>query len=147
MRFLLIRMGSAALVVAAAMALAPAAGAAPSWTKPTVLGSAYREVGAPEVAVAPDGEAIASWVASGPARIQVSSRRPGKDWSPPVTIAKASREAEGPRIAVSAGKAVIVWVDNITTRSGETRAVLASTRLRGKRWTRPRKISADRRWY
>jgi hypothetical protein len=146
MGFLLIRAGSVALVVAAAMALVPAAGAAPSWTEPTVLGSAYREVGAPEVAVAPDGEAIATWVASRPARIQVSSRRPGKGWSPPVTIAAASREAEGPRIAASAGKAVIVWVDNITTRSGETRAVLASTRLRGKRWTRPRKISADRRW-
>src|SRR5690242_20609882 len=113
MRFLLIRAGSVALVLAAALAVAPASGAAPSWTKPTVLGSAYREVGAPEVAVAPDGEAIATWVASGPARIQVSSRRPGEGWSPPVTIAAASREAEGPRIAASAGKAVIVWVDKI----------------------------------
>jgi len=147
MRFLLIRASSAALVVAATMAVAPTADAAPSWTAPTVLGSAYREVGAPEVAVAPDGEAIATWVGSQPARIQVSSRRPGKGWSPPVTIAAASREAEGPRIAVSGRKAVIVWIDNIRTRSGETRAILASTRLRGKRWSRPRNISADRRWY
>lgn len=147
MGFRLIRLGAVALIVAATMAIAPTADAAPSWAEPTVLGSAYREVGAPEVAVAPDGEAIATWVASRPARVQVSSRRPGKGWSPPVTIASASREAEGPRIAASAGKAVIVWVDNIRTRSGETRAVLASTRLRGKRWSRPRKISADRRWY
>jgi hypothetical protein len=147
MRFLLARAGSVALVVAATLALAPAAGAAPSWAPSTVLGPAVSDQGTPDVVVAPDGEAIAAWVGSEPTRVVVSSRRPGKGWSPPVAIARVGEEVDGPRLAVSAGKAVIVWADTIRTRSGETRVVLAATRLRGKRWSRPRNISAEKRWY
>jgi hypothetical protein len=129
------------------MAVSPTADAAPSWTPPTTLGLASRDAGAPEVVVAPDGEAIATWVGSRPNGVKVSSRRPGKGWSPPVTIAPVREEIEGPQIAVSAGKAVIVWTDTIRTRSGEARVVLAATRLRGKRWSKPRNISADKGWY
>ena len=146
MRFLLARAVSAALVIAVAMAFSSRADAAPSWIAPTTLGPTGREGGAPEVAVAPDGEAIATWVGSRPNGIQVSSRRPGKGWSPPVTIAPVREEVEGPQVAVSAGKAVIVWTDNVRTRSGSARVVLAATRLRGKRWSKPRNISADKRW-
>jgi hypothetical protein len=138
---------SGALVVAATMAVSPTADAAPSWALPTALGPTGRDAGAPEVAVAPDGEAIATWVGSRPNGVKVSSRRPGKGWSPPVTIARVGEEIEGPRIAVSARKAVIVWTDNIRTRRGTARVVLAATRLRGKRWSRPRNISAEKRWY
>jgi hypothetical protein len=114
---------------------------------PTTLSPTGREAGAPEVVIAPDGEAIATWVGSRPNGIQVSSRRPGKGWSPPVTIAAVKEEVEGPQIAVSARKVVIVWTDNIRTRSGTARVVLAVTRLRGKRWSRPRNISAEKRWH
>jgi hypothetical protein len=138
---------AAATVVVLAMTAVPAtAGAAPSWTPAITLGQTEREVGAPEVAVAPDGEAIATWVGSRPNGIEVSSRRPGKGWSPPVTIAAVDREVEGPEIAVSAGKAVIVWMDTIETRYGTARVILAATRLRGKRWSKPRNISAEKRW-
>jgi hypothetical protein len=148
MRSLLTRAGSVALVVvAAAMAVSPAADAAPSWAPPITLGPASRDAAAPEVVAAPDGEAIATWVGSRPNGVKVSSRRPGKGWSPPVTIAPVREEIEGPHIAVSAGKAVIVWTDTIRTGSGEARVVLAATRLRGKRWSKPRNISADKRWY
>jgi hypothetical protein len=146
MRSLLTRAGLVALVVAATMAGSPMADAAPSWGPPTTLGPISHEVGVPEVAVAPDGEAIATWVGSRPYGIQVSTRRPGRGWSPPVTIAAVREEAQ-PRLAVSAGKAVIVWTDTIRTRSGEATVVLASTRLRGKRWSRPRNISAKKRWF
>jgi hypothetical protein len=146
MGFFLTRAVSAALVIAATMALSSTADAAPSWTSPTTLGATGREAGTPEIAVAADGEAIATWVGSRPDRIQVSSRRPGKGWSPPVSIAAVREEVEGPQVAVSAGKAVIVWTDNIRTRSGTARVVLAATRLRGKRWSRPRNISAENRW-
>ncbi len=147
MRSLLTRAGSVALVVAATMAVSPTADAAPSWTPPTTLGPASRDAGAPEVVVASDGEAIATWVGSRPNGVKVSSRRPGKGWLPPITIAPVREEIEGPHIAVSAGKAVIVWTDTIRTRSGEARVVLAATRLRGERWSRPRNISAEKRWY
>jgi hypothetical protein len=147
MRSLLTRAGSVALVVAVTLAVAQTADAAPQWAPPTVVGPSSRDAGAPAVAVTPDGEAIATWSGGRPERVQVSSRRPGRGWSPPVTIAAVREEVQGPQIAVSAGKAVIVWTDNVRTRSGEARVVLTSTRLRGKRWGRPRKISADRRWY
>ncbi len=145
MGFLSTRAVSVALI-AATMAFCSTADAAPSWAPPTTLGLTGRETGAPDVAVAPNGEAIATWVGSRPAGIEVSSRRPGKGWSPPVTIAPVREEIEGPEIAVSAGKAVIVWKDNIHTRRGEARVILAATRLRGKRWSRPRNISAEKRW-
>lgn len=140
------RAGLAALLVASTMSVSPAAGAAPSWGPPTTLGTTARDNGSPDIAVAPDGEAIATWLGTRPEGIRVSTRRPGKGWSPPVNIASIGEEVQGPRIAVSAGKAVVVWSDNIRTRSGEDRVILAATRLRGKRWSRPRNISADRRW-
>ncbi|HYQ79248.1 MAG TPA: hypothetical protein VEP91_09120 [Solirubrobacterales bacterium] len=146
MRPLLTRAVPVALVVAATMAIVSAADAAPRWASPTVVGPSSRDAGAPAVAVTPDGEAIATWSGGHPERVQVSSRRPGRGWSPPVTIAPVREEVQGPQIAVSAGKAVIVWTDNVRTGSGEDRVVLTSTRLRGKRWSRPRNISAEKRW-
>lgn len=47
---------------------------------------------------------------------------------------------------MSAGKAVIAWMDTIETRFGEARVIFAATRLRGQRWSRPRNISAEKRW-
>jgi hypothetical protein len=147
MRFLLTRAGSVIIVVAATMIFSATASAAPHWSAPTVLGPAVSDQGTPDVVVGPDGEAIAAWVGSDPMRVVVSSRRPGQGWSPPVAIARVGEEVEGPHLAVSARKAVIVWSDTIRTRSGEARVVLAATRLRGKRWSRPRNISAEKRWY
>jgi len=146
MGFLSTRAASVALVIAAMMAFCSTADAAPAWAPPTTLGLTGRENGAPDVAVAPNGEAIATWVGSRPAGIEVSSRPPGKGWSPPVTLAPVREEVEGPQIVVSARKAVIVWTDNIHTRHGEARVVMAATRLRGKRWGKPRNISAEQRW-
>lgn len=146
MRTLFTRVGAVALVVAATLAVAPAADAAPSWGPSVTLGRASSEIGTPAIAVAPDGEAVAAWVGSGSHGVQVSSRKPGRGWSPPVTISGIGEEIEGPRIAVSDRKAVIVWADTIRTRSGTAEVVLAATRLRGQRWSRPRNISAEKRW-
>jgi hypothetical protein len=146
MRFLLTRAGPAALLIAATMAFCSTADAASSWTAASTLGPTGREGGAPKIAVAPDGEAIATWVGSGRTGIQVSTRPAAGTWSPPLTIAPVREEVEGPEIAVSAGKAVIVWTDNIRTHGAEARVVLAVTRLRGKRWSKPQNISAEKRW-
>lgn len=135
-----------AIVVAAALAASPPADAAPSWGPPAVVGPASTEMGELDIAVAPGGEAIAAWVGSKPERVVAASKRPGRGWSPPVTISGIGEEVEGPHVAVSARKAVIVWGDTIRTRSGSAMVVLASTRLRGKRWSRPRNISAEPRW-
>jgi hypothetical protein len=129
----------------ASIAFPAAASAAPPWTQPVSLGPTGRESGAPEIAVAPDGEAIAAWEGGRPSGIQVSTKRPGGNWTPPVTLAKA-RETSGPHVAVSARKAVVVWSDTTHTRSGEASVVMAATRMRGKPWGKPENISAEKRW-
>jgi hypothetical protein len=139
------RVGSAALALVATMAFCSTAAAAPPWSAPSVLGPTGREVGPPEIAIAPDGEAIAAWEGGKPNGIQVSTRKPGGDWTPPVLLAKAS-ESEGPHIAVSASKAVIVWRGTVRGHGSETSVVMAATRLRGKGWGKPQNISKEKRW-
>lgn len=121
------------------------ASAAPSWSAPAGFGPTGRESAPPELAIAPDGEAILVWEGGKPNGIQVSTRPPGGSWSQPIALAKA-REAGGPHVAVSARKAVVVWSDNVHTRSGETSVVMAATRMRGKAWGKPRRLSASKRF-
>jgi hypothetical protein len=135
----------AVLVSLAAVVGAPGASAARPWNVPSVLGPSGREAGPPEIAIAPDGEAIATWEGSRPMGIQVSTRMPGGDWTPPVMLARAG-ESEGPHLAVSASKAVIVWRGVVRAHGSETSVVMASTRLRGKGWGKPQNISKEKRW-
>jgi hypothetical protein len=144
MRCLLIRAVPTIFILAAALAVTSIAEAASSWTQPSVLGPSGREAGPPEIAIAPDGEAIAAWEGGRPSGIQVSTRMPGGDWTPPVMLARAS-ESEGPHIAVSASKAVIVWRGVVRGHGSETSVVMASTRLRGKGWGKPQNISKEKR--
>lgn len=142
-----IAMVAAGAVVAVAMIGAPAAASADSaWSEPATLGATASDSGPPAIAIAPDGEAIATWAGGRKVGVMVSTRRPGQDWSTPIVLAPVKEEIEGPQIAVAAGKAVIVWSDNVHTRSGTARVILATTRLRGKRWSKPRNISAEKRW-
>lgn len=135
----------AVLVSLVAVVAAPAASSAPPWSVPSVVGPSGREAGPPEIAIAPDGEAIATWEGGRPMGIQVSTRMPGGDWTPPVMLARAS-EAEGPHLAVSASKTVIVWRGVVRAHGSETSVVMASTRLREKGWSKPRNISKETRW-
>lgn len=136
---------AAILAGLATIAFPATSSAAPSWNQPVTLAQTGRESGAPEIAIAPDGEAIAAWEGGRPNGIQVSTRKLGGGWTPPVTLAK-SGEADGPHVAASARKAVIVWSDTIHTRSGQASVVMAATRLKGKPWGRPKNISAEKRW-
>ncbi len=136
---------AAIVAISAMIALPAAASAAPPWNQPMTLGQTGRESGAPEIAIAPDGEAIAAWEGGRPNGIQVSTRKPGGNWTSPFTLAR-SREAEGPHVAAGARKATVIWSDTTHTRSGETSVVLAATRIKGGPWGKPRNISAEKRW-
>jgi len=94
MRNLLARAGAVALIVVAAMAFSSTASAAPAWTSPATLGP-IGESGYPDIAVGPDGEAIAAWVGSGRKGVQVSTRRPGRGWSAPITLRRYTPRAQG----------------------------------------------------
>src|SRR5829696_3889663 len=109
-----------------------AANAAPTWLAPVTLSAAGEENSPADVAVAPDGTAIAVWrraVCTGSAeeykcmegRIQYSVRPPGGSFSAPVDmpgdppVANIAR----PKVAVDgAGNAVAVWTSgtDATTR-------------------------------
>ncbi|HTQ10342.1 MAG TPA: hypothetical protein VMI31_09750, partial [Fimbriimonadaceae bacterium] len=149
MRLRSIRAGAVVMGIGLMVAIAAApstASAEPVWGAPVTLGSTEREGGAPVVAVAPDGEAVAAWQGRKPAGIYVSSRAPGGRWSPHLALAQTRGEVEGPQIAVVARKTVVIWTETIHTRFGEARVVMAATRMRGKRWGRPRNISKEKRY-
>lgn len=146
MSSLLTRAAAVALVLAATLAFSSTAVAAPSWSAASRIGATGREEGTPQLAVAPDGEAIATWVGIRPERIEVSTRRPGGGWSTPISLKSTRGEVEGPVLAVSAGKAVVVWSETIHADLSEARVIMAATRLGGKRWGEPRNISAEKRW-
>jgi hypothetical protein len=135
----------AAIVAAVAMVGVGAdARAGALWTEPVTLGPIGRDSGEPELAVGPDGEAVAVWEGGRPEGIRVSSRRPGRGWSRPVLI-RGSSEGDLD-VAVTRRKAVVVWGGTIRPQGSEAYVVLASTRLRGGRWSRPENISKEKRW-
>jgi hypothetical protein len=134
-----------AVVTFALTALAATAAAAPRWSPPVTLGAIGRQSGPAQVVVTPGGEAIAVWNGGRAGGIQVSTRPPGKDWTPPVTLAPAT-EAGVPRVAANGRKAVVVWGGAVRSGGHWASAIMASTRLPGRRWGRPRDISAESRW-
>src|SRR5689334_18042550 len=98
------RAASGLLLLAALLQLGPsvpAADAAP-WSAPATLGPTGRESGGPQIAVAPDGEAIATWVGRRPARVLVSTRPAGGAWTRPVVLGSGGGGLDGPQVAVSA---------------------------------------------
>jgi hypothetical protein len=135
----------AAIVGAVAMAGVGAdANAGAAWSKPVTLGPIGRDSGEPELAVGPDGEAVAVWEGGRPEGIRVSSRRPGHGWSRPALI-RGSSESELD-VAVTRRKAVVVWGGTIRPQGSEAYVAFAATRLRGGRWSKPENISAEKRW-
>jgi hypothetical protein len=138
-----------AVLVAAILAVsigvaAPASSAAPRWSKPVTLGPISRDSKPPQIAVAPDGEAVVTWEGGRPNGIRVTSRRPGHRWQRPTLLAPAHEST--PQVAVSRQKAVVVWDSVIRPEESEAQVIFAATRLRGGRWGKPENISAEKRW-
>src|SRR5215213_9162537 len=138
-----------AVLVAAILAVsttlaASTASAAPKWSKPVTLGPISRDSKPPQIAVAPDGEAVVTWEGGRPNGIRVTSRRPGHRWRRPTLLAPAHEST--PQVAVSRQKAVVVWDSVIRPEESEAQVIFAATRLRGGRWGKPENISAEKRW-
>jgi hypothetical protein len=122
-----------------------AASAGPTWSKSETLGPTGRESGEPQIAVTPAGEALAVWEGGRPSGIQVSSHAPGRDWSRPVGFPTFNQGQ--PQIAATGRKAVVVWSGAPRGHPSQGGAsVFAATRLTGKSWSKPRNLSADKRW-
>ena len=128
------------LVIAAALALAQAAGSAPTWQSPVRLSPSDRALG-PELGINPAGAAVVVWDheqgADCPTQpgslscihiVEAASRAPGATtWQPPVEVARPGIGA-APKVALDAnGAATIIWVHDI----GERRVLQATIRPPG----------------
>lgn len=130
-----------ALVVGVGLLGAEPALAAPTWMPTPDLSAPGADADEQQVAIAPDGEAVAVWKrAEGTASIiETASRPPGGDWSPPTPLTAPGRKAEEPEIAIGpAGEAVAVWEAPV----GFVKFVEASWRPRGGEWAPATAISA-----
>jgi hypothetical protein len=98
--------GSNLIVQGAAL---PAGG---SWQAPVNLSEAGHFAEAPQVALDPQGDAVAVWQRSnGSNRIVQGAFRPaGGSWGVPVNLSEAGQSAEAPQVVIDAlGDAVAVW--------------------------------------
>lgn len=121
------------------------ASAAPTWSKPVTLGQTGRESAGPQITVTPAGEAFAVWEGGRPSGTQVSSRPPGGGWRHEKAF--PSYNQGDPQVAATGRKAVVVWSGaprDHPPRGGVS--IFAATRFPGKSWSRPQKLSADKRW-
>lgn len=92
----------------------PVGAAVPAWEPPVNVGSAGRYGGGADVAVAPDGRAVAVWTRSARRHssdtLMAAVRPAGGTWSGPVVLAAEAPGHEFPAVAFDdAGAATVVW--------------------------------------
>jgi len=117
----------------------PAGGA---WQTPVDLSVTGENGVFPQVAVDPQGEAVAVWERSNGTTsrfIEAASRPPGGTWQVPVHISAAGEKAYGPQVALDAqGDAVAVW----QRYNGTDYVVQAAGGAAGGAWEAPVDLSA-----
>ena len=124
--------------VAAALTLAPSAGAA--WLSPTTLGALGGSSMPPKVAAGADGSVAAIWPAVVDGRLAyVAATRPaGGDWQPPVSVERPVSGTSATDVVVGPdGRATAVWIAS----SGSRYAVRTATRPAGGVWSAPHDLS------
>ncbi|HEY4096382.1 MAG TPA: PKD domain-containing protein [Baekduia sp.] len=135
---------SAAVAVAAALALVAvpgAAQAAPSWLAPTALSIPSQDAGQQQVAVDAQGDATAVWVWSDGShnRVQTSTRPAGGSWGAPATLSAAGQAANSPQVAVDArGNVTALWERD----NGTHDIVQVAVRPAGGSWSSPSSLSS-----
>ena len=121
--------GSRTVVQTATMA------AAGGWSAPIDLSNAESNAEAPQVAVAPNGEAVIVWSLFNGANqiVQAASRPAGGTWTGAVDLSVAGRDAVEPAVTIdSAGNAVAVW-----SRSDGSAFIVQSSTRAGGAWSSP----------
>jgi hypothetical protein len=133
---------AAPLYLLLALLAAAPAGAAPTWLEPVSLSTTTRDAYAPQVAVDPQGDAVAVWRRSSGTgdRVQSATRPAGGAWQAPVDLSAPGAIGFDPQVAVDRqGGAVAVWqryddADNLI--------VQGATRPAGGAWQAPVDLSA-----
>ncbi len=109
----------------------PAGGA---WSEPVNLSEEGQNAEKPQVAVDPQGNAVAVWRRNDGSkyRIQAATRPPGGAWSEAVDLSEAGENASEPRVAIdSQGNAVAVWQRPV----GPSTVVQSAERPAGGAWS------------
>ena len=109
---------------------APPASAAPAWLPSIPLSAAANVSTDPQVAMAPDGDAVAVWTSYNGARyvVQAAVRPAGGAFAAPVDLSAAGESAYDPQVAIDpAGDAIVVWSGS----TGANYVVRATTRPAG----------------
>jgi hypothetical protein len=124
------------------LCICPGASAAPTWLSPANLSETGHNSSGPQVAVDPDGEAIAVWeFYNGSHEIAQASVRPasGGSWQTPVNLSEASHDASALQVAIDPqGEAIAVW----DFYNGSHEIVQASVRpASGGSWQTPVNLS------
>lgn len=135
--------GTFAALLLTLLALAAPAGAATGFAADETLSSAV-VAGSPDVAMAPNGYAIAGWIerTSGPPVVRVSVRPPGGAWSPLTTFPVSLESPDSVSVAIaSSGAAAVTW-EEVTPPS--TFAVGVATRAPGGSFTGAEVLSGVR---
>ncbi len=112
-----------------------------AWSAPVELSPAGTNGADPEVALAPDGEAVAVWSRSGlgpNSIIQAATGRIGAPWSPAVDVSANGEAVESPQVAIDgAGEAFAAW----SSSDGAPSLIQSATRPPGGAWSGPQRES------
>ena len=137
-----VRLALLALGAVTASALLPASAlAVPTWLSPTDLSAAGQNAIEPQVAVDPQGDAVAIWKEDGtPERVQSAERAAGGGtWSAPVDLSADGEDAHLPQLAVDAeDEAVAVWLRS----DGSDEIAQGAVRTPGGVWSTATDLSA-----
>ena len=112
-----------------------------SWSTPTQLTAPGLDAYNPEIAIGPQGEAIAIWarVDGGKPLIQVATRAVDGGWSAATNLSAPGQQADRPQVAIDAqGNAIAAWERS----DGSHYIVQAATRPAGGSWSAPAGLSA-----
>lgn len=139
------RTGAVGLAVALAAFLAtavvaPAATLAAQWLEPVGISSAAQSPSAPQVAVDPDGDAVAVWETGD--SVWAASRTAGGTWTAAEKLSVVGYVGDAPQVAVDGeGNATAVWV-----WTGSHMAIVqAAYRPKGGSWGEPVDLSNTER--
>ena len=107
-----------------------------TWQAPEELSAADQDAGEPQIAVDPQGDAVAIWTNG---IIEAASRPSGGSWQAPVELSAPEDFATSPKIALNPkGDAVAVW----RRYTGASWIIEAASRPAGGSWQAPVELSA-----
>ena len=111
------------------------------WSTASIIGASVQFGASPQIALDPDGDAIAVWSQGTPGSIWANHYTAGSGWGTAGAIENNINSAAYPQIAIDAnGNAIVVWVQN---SSLARTSIWANRYIPGSGWGTERAIETD----